>query len=409
MTDINKQKFLTELGKLLTFMYEEDRQLALSIYDEVFEQAEDEQAVLSALVSPTRQAVIIARAYNAKERKLQIHSQSREGEEYYDPAEDVPDFVRAIEDTVPFDFTYTPEPVSEDQISLFDEGAEVQSVDEPEDDSVVSEQTAAEEEIPVEEAEEINEEKAEENLVSEENQEAEVSEEDSQEEVPEENSQEEAPEEDSQEEVPEENSQEEVPEEDSQEEATEEESEDTEKDTEESGNDVEDKEETTEPEAQKQLSQDEKTEAFIKDFEIKPAPVEAFENEETEADAEEEDSIYTGETISKPRIFLLILYILFAVPITAVGIVLLLVPTLLALALAIAFISAGSVLLAATFSGFAVFADIMVMLGAALIVLALGLLLLWLFIWFIGGAMASLVRSVLDLAHKWCYKEVPAV
>ena len=64
MTDINKQKFLTELGKLLTFMYEEDRQLALSIYDEVFEQAEDEQAVLSALVSPTRQAVIIARAYN---------------------------------------------------------------------------------------------------------------------------------------------------------------------------------------------------------------------------------------------------------------------------------------------------------------------------------------------------------
>lgn len=391
MTDINKQKFLTELGKLLTFMYEEDRQLALSIYDEVFEQAEDEQAVLSALVSPTRQAVIIARAYNAKERKLQIYSQSRDGEEYYDPAEDVPDFVRAIEDTVPFDFTYTPEPVSEDQISLFDEGSEVQSANEPEDDSVVSEQTAAEEEIPVEEAEEITEEKAEENVVSEENQEAEVSEEGSQEEVPEENSPEEAPEEDSQEETPEE------------------ESEDTEKDTEESGNNVEDKEKNTEPEAQKQLSQDEKTEAFIREFEIKPAPVEASKDEETEAEDEEEDSIYTGETVSKPRIFLLMLYILFAVPITAVGIVLLLVPTLLALALAIAFISAGSVLLAATFSGFAVFADIMVMLGAALIVLSLGLLLLWLFIWFIGGAMASLVRSVLDLAHKWCYKEVPAV
>ena len=374
MTDINKQKFLTELGKLLTFMYEEDRQLALSIYDEVFEQAEDEQAVLSALVSPTRQAVIIARAYNAKERKLQIYSQSRDGEGYYDPAEDVPDFVRAIEDTVPFDFTYTPEFVSEDQISLFEEESEVQSADEPEDDSVVPEQATVEEEIPVEETEEeIHEEKAEENVVSEENQEAEVSEEDSHAETPEE------------------------------------ESEDTEKDTEESGSDFEDKEENTELEAQKQLSQDEKTEAFIKEFEIKPAPVEASEDEENESEEEEEDSIYTGETISKPRIFLLILYILFAVPITAAGVVLLLIPTMLCLTLAIAFISAGSVLLAATFSGFAVFADIMVMLGAALIVLALGLLLLWLFIWFIGGAMASLVRSVLDLAHKWCYKEVPAV
>ena len=374
MTDINKQKFLTELGKLLTFMYEEDRQLALSIYDEVFEQAEDEQAVLSALVSPTRQAVIIARAYNAKERKLQIYSQSRDGEGYYDPAEDVPDFVRAIEDTVPFDFTYTPEFVSEDQISLFEEESEVQSADEPEDDSVVPEQATVEEEIPVEETEEeIHEEKAEENVVSEENQEAEVSEEDSHAETPEE------------------------------------ESEDTEKDTEESGSDFEDKEENTELEAQKQLSQDEKTEAFIKEFEIKPAPVEASEDEENESEEEEENSIYTGETISKPRIFLLILYILFAVPITAAGVVLLLIPTMLCLTLAIAFISAGSVLLAATFSGFAVFADIMVMLGAALIVLALGLLLLWLFIWFIGGAMASLVRSVLDLAHKWCYKEVPAV
>ena len=78
VTDINRQKFLAELAKLLTFMYEEDRQEALAMYAGMFEDAEDEQALIQALVSPTRQAVVIARAYNDKERKLQVHAQSRE-------------------------------------------------------------------------------------------------------------------------------------------------------------------------------------------------------------------------------------------------------------------------------------------------------------------------------------------
>ena len=57
MTDINKQKFLAELGKLLTFMYEEDRQSALAMYAKLFDNARDEQSLLQFLVSPTRQAV----------------------------------------------------------------------------------------------------------------------------------------------------------------------------------------------------------------------------------------------------------------------------------------------------------------------------------------------------------------
>ncbi len=360
MTDINKQKFLTELGKLLTFMYEEDRQLALSIYEEVFEQAEDEQAVLSALVSPTRQAVIIARAYNAKERKLQINSQSREDGEYYEETGDVPDFVKAIEDSVPFELAPVPAPVLEDQLSLFEEAADNQPDAEPAEGDNVSaesetgeEAVAEEEEVPAEEA---------------------VSEEETQTEEP----------------AAEENAEEsDAP---------------AEEDTEETG----DEESTADTE--EDASQEDETDAFIKDFEIKPASNEPDASEEAEeaVEAETEEVLYT-ETVSKPCVFLLILYILFAVPIGAAGIVLLLVPALLFLALAVAVIAAGSVLLAATFSGFAVFADLMVMLGSALIVLALGLLFLWIFIWFIGGAMASLVRGILDLAHKWCYKEVPAV
>ena len=96
MNVINKQKFLAELGKLLTFMYEEDRQTALAMYVKMFEDAEDEQALIQALISPTRQAVIVARAYDAKERKLQVQAQSREEAGEAPESEAMPGFVLAI-------------------------------------------------------------------------------------------------------------------------------------------------------------------------------------------------------------------------------------------------------------------------------------------------------------------------
>ena len=49
-------------------MYEEDRVRALEEYEDIFEQAGNENAVLQMLVSPTRQAVNLARAYDAKDR-----------------------------------------------------------------------------------------------------------------------------------------------------------------------------------------------------------------------------------------------------------------------------------------------------------------------------------------------------
>ena len=55
VTHINKQKFLAELGKLLTFMYDEDRQTALAMYGRMFDNARDEQALIQFLISPTRQ------------------------------------------------------------------------------------------------------------------------------------------------------------------------------------------------------------------------------------------------------------------------------------------------------------------------------------------------------------------
>ena len=53
-------------------MYEEDRIRVLELYNDIFDETDNETAVLQLLVSPTRQAVNLARAYDARERKYQI-------------------------------------------------------------------------------------------------------------------------------------------------------------------------------------------------------------------------------------------------------------------------------------------------------------------------------------------------
>ena len=80
---------------------------------------------------------------------------------------------------------------------------------------------------------------------------------------------------------------------------------------------------------------------------------------------------------------------------------------MLVLALSLLVIGGGSAVLIAAFSGFPKLADILIVVGTAVIVLALGLLLLWLFVWFIGGAIGGLIRNVIELGRKWCYEEVP--
>ena len=71
VTPINRQRFLAELGRLLTFMQEDDRVRALELYNEIFDDVGNETAVLQLLVSPTRQAVNLARAYDSRDRKYQ--------------------------------------------------------------------------------------------------------------------------------------------------------------------------------------------------------------------------------------------------------------------------------------------------------------------------------------------------
>lgn len=365
---INEQKFLAELGKLLTFMYEEDRQTAIELYAEMFASTADEHALMLFLGSPTRQAVQVARAYNAKERKLQVHSQSKNDDGLeYDPDE-VPDFVLAINKIALSAAQIAGAAPAEDereapegQFSLFDEGS-AEAEPAVEEAPAVEAAAAPVEEPPVEAVEAAP---AEEQPVP----------------------AEEAPaEEQPTQEEPE-------PVEDAPQEAAEEAAED-------------------EPAGENAPAEEAAEDDFvvvIPELEEQPAPAE--ESVELLAPVAEDKPLAQApvETQRKPRVFLLILFIILAVPITLIGIALLLIPTLLCLSLALSFIVAGVAALVSAFAGFAVFADILVMLGLALVGLSLGLLFLWLFVWFIGGAIVGLVKSVIALGASWCYKEVPAV
>lgn len=351
-------------------MYEEDRQTALAMYNQLFDEVDDEQGLLQLLVSPTRQAVVIARSYNAKERKLQVHAQSREES---DTASDgaAPEFMGVIEsireEALSRQAPKTAE-VSADQFSMFEDDFFAPT---PETPAAPAE---AEPEAPAEEA-----------AV-------------------------------------------EAPAEASPAEAAETEA------------------EAVEAEAPAPAASVDEVDAFIADFAIPtdqqefapdageqtaPAePAEPAQPEEAEAPAEsdeddsapivieeEDDEEYDDEyyddeeyePVRKPRVFLLILYILLAVPVGLLGILLLIVPTLLFLVLAGLIITGGVMAVTSAFgSGIAVFADIMVIIGTAFILLALGLLALWIAVWLVGGVMVGLVRGLIHLGGKWCYKEVEA-
>lgn len=348
-------------------MYEEDRQTALAMYSQLFDEVDDEQGLLQLLVSPTRQAVVIARSYNAKERKLQVHAQSREESETADYGT-APEFIGVIdgilEEALSRQTPKTAE-VSADQFSMF------------EDDFF-----APTPEAPSAEAEVQPEAPAAEAAV-------------------------------------------EAPAEASPAEAAETEA------------------EAAEAEAPAPAAPVDEVDAFIADFSIpadqqefapeageQTAPAEAAEPaaeaaedaesaegdsapiEIEEEDVEEYDDGYYDEDyepVRKPRVFLLILYILLAVPVGLLGILLLIVPTLLFLVLAGLIIAGGVMAVTSAFgSGIAVFADIMVIIGMAFILLALGLLALWIAVWLVGGAMVGLVRGLIHLGGKWCYKEVEA-
>ena len=384
---INRQKFLAELGRLLTFMYEEDRQTALAMYNRMFDEAEDEQALIQYLVSPTRQAVVLARAYNAKERKLQVHTQSRD--EYEQVSNEIPDFVLAInklQEEVSA-LKITTQQVSEDQISLFDDSnagtvpaPAAQVYTEPAADEEkagtqdADEEAAVQKETPPLFADEPAEETEQDEMSNSVNRLADAVDAfladftiSNDELIPK---------------------------------------------AKPVGEEKDAEPEKTKPAAAEETVEVSAGEAVIEQPEATETRKHVqTESEETEAEAvenaeEAEDYTEDAGTVRKPIVPLLILYIIIAIPLGLIGILLLLLLAFMSLSLAVTAGFFGIYGFAATFTGFAVLADILVVAGASLILLSLALLFLWLFVWFIGGGIVGLIRGLCALGGSWCYKEV---
>ena len=337
-------------------MYEEDRLRALELYSRMFEDAADESALIQSLVSPTRQAVVVARAYNTNLGKLSVTTETKAAPEDRDE-NGIPDYVQAIEAVRAAAFARQPAPARE-------------TPEEPAPAEEASEET--EEPAPAEEASEETEEPAPAEEAPEEAEETAPAEE-----APEE-TEEPAPAEEAPEETEEPAPAEEAPE--APEEAA--------------------------PAAEAPAPAENKTQENIEFFSMPE------EGKEEAAENEGEESVFNIDTdlMRQPRrkakVFALIVYILFAIPLTLAAIVILLVPAVLFLALSVASIICGVVVVSTALNGFAVIADIMVVLGLALVLFALGLLFLWTAIWFIGGAIVGVVHGVAALCDKWCYKEV---
>ena len=347
MNNIKKQRFLAELSRLLTFMYEEDRQEALAMYSSMFDEAVDEEKLTQLLMSPTRQAVVVARAYDAKERKLQVTTQSREDAGYEEGK--TPDFAVAIEkvraeaETKGLlrgeDFE-VPEPLSEEEETSAGEPAEEPaepSEAEKEFDKAFSPDEEPDIEVEIEEIPESDETPAEDAAVGE-------------------AAAEEA----------------EAPAE-------------------------------TDAVPESAAEEIEPAEAAAEEPEMEEAPAEEFDYKRDILEEEE-----YPEPEKKAMVGWLTLFVFFAIPVGFVCCVALVVLALIFLALAAAVVMAGVFAVKSLFSSFSILADILLVGGAAIGVFALGLLFLWTAVWCLFGAIPGLIRGLIELGRSWCYKEVAA-
>lgn len=351
MIKIEKRRFIAELGRLLTFMYEEDRNTAISMYEDMFSEASDEEALMKLLVSPTKQAVVIARAYNAKERDLAIRSQLGRGDADVDSS-DTPAFVKAIEDIAEKAGalgTHEYKTAWDKPIAAAEEEAESDTaapsediidnpavphediVDEPAVEEPVSPEPAGDLPAPSEHDSEIDSVMA----------------------------------------------------------------------------TFTEPEASTEPQPEEKVSEQE---TFSLSFDEGPAvraerSAEVPEVQDAAPQAVREATAARSaspEPTGEINIGLLILYILIAVPLTAACVLILIAPAVVCLALSFVLVTVAVKTIATAFGGFAVFADIMVVLGGSLVIIALGILFLWLFIWFIGGAIVGIINASIRLGGKFC-------
>lgn len=371
MTLINRQQFMSELSKLLTFMFKEDRSEIIQQYNEMLDNAEDEQAMLESFGSPTRLAVAISRSYQRDERKLSVHADSKDG----GSGENV-----KVKPVIPTQGKKSSAPIVKPNEPAAD--AYVDIIEE------IRREKAAEEGIeykPIFFKEDPKPEPAAEPEVEEQTEEA-----------------------------AEETAQpvDEVSENAAEEAAT--------ADEENAENDIE----ASDSEAQAEDADADTAEVTEGEAEDAPHEAEADEGDEAEAEAPAEAAEPVDETahvlatvfnetpetapekVRKTNVFALILYIIVSIP---VGLVLLLVMLGLELGVlgcGLLGLRVGFSLLSFTFSGMSVFADVLICFGVNIAVLALGVLITWFAVWLIIVSVPWLIRGIKNLGRKLCVKEV---
>lgn len=365
---------MSELSKLLTFMFKEDRSEIIQQYNEMLDNAEDEQAMLESFGSPTRLAVAISRSYQRDERKLSVHADSKDG----GSGENV-----KVKPVIPTQGVKSSAPIVKPNEPAAD--AYVDIIEE------IRREKAAEEGIeykPIFFKEDPKPEPAAEPEVEE-----------------------------SAEEAAEETAQpvDEVSENAAEEAATADE---------ENADEAQAEEVEAQPEGEPADAEAAETaEQTAGEAEDAPHEAEADEGEaEAEAAAEAAEPVdetahvlatvfnetpeAAPEKVRKTNVFALILYIIVSIP---VGLVLLLVMLGLELGVlgcGLLGLRVGFGLLSFTFSGMSVLADVLICFGVNIAVLALGVLVTWFAVWLIIVSVPWLIRGIKNLGRKLCVKEV---
>lgn len=376
MTLINRQQFMSELSKLLTFMFKEDRSEIIQQYNEMLDNAEDEQAMLESFGSPTRLAVAISRSYQRDERKLSVHADSKDGGSGENvkvkpviPTQGVKSSAPIVKPNEPAADAYVDiieeirrEKAAEEGIEykpiFFKEDPKPEPAAEPE----VEEQTEEAAEETAQPVDEASENAAEEAATADE----ENAENDS-------------------------------------------EASDSEAQAEDADAEAAETAEQTAGEAEDapQAQADEGGEAEAAAEAAKPEAAEpADETAHVLATVFNETPETAPEKVRKTNVFALILYIIVSIP---VGLVLLLVMLGLELGVlgcGLLGLRVGFGLLSFTFSGMSVLADVLICFGVNVAVLALGVLITWFAVWLIIVSVPWLIRGIKNLGRKLCVKEV---
>lgn len=343
MTVIDRQKYVAELGKLLSGMAPQDREAVLRGVNARFDEEGDDAAVIASLGSPTFAAVSVLRGYTPPEEGASDSvpmPEPRRTRPEPKPVEPEPEEPEAPEEAEP------EEPEAESAEA--DEPSPVEPV--PEAESTEPAEPAPEPEAPPAEPE------------------TEPEPEPEQPEIPAEPAEPEAAEEPAEAEAPEDASE-----------------------------PAEESEEPDEPE-------EPGTEA-----EGPEGPAESDEADEPEEAEENPDlpPFWGGPPeLPKPpkaKVGLLILYIILGV---AVGLPLTVLFACVALGIfgcGGALIAAAALLVSFCFLGMGVVADILLLAGAALVLAALGLLLLFFAVWFFIRCVVGFVNLILRKGREWCY------